>query len=165
MMVFCLLDTAISYEKVCQTFDELKRHGMTTRSGLRAANIGSLYNVMKECGYRWSHQKCKYLKEFANNDIDLSTATREEIVKSVKGVGMKLASMFLRNTRGKEYAVLDVHTLRWMQENYKFSNEEFKRMSYEEKEEWFIKAADFLGTTPIELDLKIWNENRIGNRK
>ena len=54
--------------------------------------------------------------EFSNNTINLRTATRDELVKNVKGIGYKLASMFLRNTRGEEYAVMDVHTKRYLKE-------------------------------------------------
>ena len=163
-MVFCILDTAVSYEKVCETFDALKKKHITTRIALLTRQ-DLIKPALKSVGYRWANQKTLYLKHFAHNKIDLKTATREELVKSVKGVGMKLASMFLRNTRGHEYAVLDVHTLRWLQKNYNFPDEEFRKMSYEKKEQYFIEAAEFLSTTPMELDLKIWQENRIGNRK
>lgn len=164
MMVFCILDTAVSYEKVCETFDELKKHGMTCRSGLSAANIGSIYNVMKGCGYRWAHQKSMYLKKFGRNKINLTMTTREELVIGITGIGMKLASMFLRNTRGDEYAVLDVHTLRWLQKRAQIPDDEFKKMSYKKKEELFILAAELMGKTTTQLDLDIWNKYRVGNR-
>ena len=165
MMVFCILDTSVPYEKCCQAFDALKKDGLTTRRSLSLSSPDSVRNILKSTGYRWANQKAKYLTEFGRNDIDLRSATREEIVKSIKGVGMKLSSMFLRNTRGADYAVLDVHTLRWLQKNYAFSPEEFKKMSYLTKEEHFARAADFLGMTATQLDVKIWEENRIGNRK
>ena len=163
-MVFCILDTSVPYEKCCQAFDALKEAKMTTRKQLKKMDSLMIKAVLTSVGYRWANQKAKYLKEFAINDIDLKNSSRKEIVNSIKGVGMKLGSMFLRNTCGHEYAVLDVHTLRWLQENYKFPDDEFRKMSYEKKEKYFIEAAEFLSTTPMELDLKIWQENRIGNR-
>ncbi len=165
VMVFCILDTSVPYEKCCQAFDALKKSGLTKKKGLRQASERDIMLVLKQVGYRWANQKARYLKEFAKGNVDIKHASREELVKDIKGIGMKLASMFLRNTRGKKYAVLDVHTLRWLQKNYNFSDEEFKKMSYQEKEKHFIRAAEFLSTTTMELDLKIWNENRIGNRR
>ena len=165
MMVFCILDTSIPYEKCCQAFDALKKQGMTKKKGLREASQRDIKLVLQEVGYRWANQKATYLKEFSKNDIDLIHVSRDELVKSVKGVGMKLASMFLRNTRGNQYAVIDVHTDRWLQKNYNFPDDVYKKMKYEEKEKWFIEASEFLDKTPMELDLEIWQENRIGNRR
>jgi len=165
MLVFCILDTSIPYEKCCEAFDALKKKGMTKKKGLREATQRDIKLVLQEVGYRWANQKATYLKEFSKNDIDLIHVSRDELVKSVKGVGMKLASMFLRNTRGNQYAVIDVHTDRWLQKNYNFPDDVYKKMKYEEKEKWFIEASEFLDKTPMELDLEIWQENRIGNRR
>jgi len=164
-MVFCILDTSISYEKCCQAFDALKKNGLINRKTLKQVSQRDIYIILKSTGYRWSNQKAKYLKEFSKNPINLLEASREDIVKNIKGVGMKLASMFLRNTRGHQYAVIDVHTDRWIKANYNFPDEEYKNMSYKEKEKWFIEASEFLGKTPMELDLEIWQKNRIGNRR
>lgn len=165
MMVFCILDTSVPYEKCCEAFNALKKNKMTKKKGLREASQRDIKLVLQSVGYRWANQKSKYLKEFSNNNVDLIHTSRDELVKSVKGIGMKLASMFLRNTRGHQYAVIDVHTDRWLQKNYGFSDEEYKKMKYEKKEEWFIKASEFLGKTPTQLDLEIWQKNRIGNRR
>lgn len=164
VMVFCILDTAVPYEKVCQAYDALDKQGLTTRIGLGSIFSEDIKEVLESVGYRWANQKSRYLKEFAFNGIDLSTATREEIVKSIKGVGMKLASLFIRTTRGDQIAVLDVHTLRWLQKRASIPDDKFKKMSYEKKEELFKSAAELMGKTVTELDIKIWEENRIGNR-
>lgn len=163
-MVFCILDTAVSYEMVCKTFNGLRKNGMTTRRGIRKFRIRDIEGRLKHEGYRFPSQHAKRIKAFGDNPINLSTATRDELVKNVNGIGMKLASMFLRNTRGEEHAVLDVHTLRWLKKNYGFSDKEFKKMTYNEKEEYFKKASEFLGKTTTQLDLEIWEANRIGNR-
>ena len=164
-MVFCILDTSVPYEKCCQAFDVLKKAGMTTRRKLRNHTPLPIKLELQSVGYRWANQKSKYLHEFAHNDINLKTASREEIVKNIKGVGMKLASMFLRNTRGNKYAVIDVHTDRWIEKELKAYDQWRPRMSYEDKEKAFINFAKILGKTPMELDLEIWQKNRIGNRK
>lgn len=160
-MVFCILDTAVSYESVCKAWNELDGAGMTTRKGLKRADTILIKGVLASVGYRWAGQKAQYLKHFANNKIDLKTASRKELVNSVYGIGMKLASMFLRNTRGHQYAVLDVHTLRFLQKE--LGDKMPKK--YEDQEKMFISIAKMRNMNPMELDLKIWQENRIGNRK
>jgi len=164
-MVFCILDTSISYEKCCQAFDALKKNGLINRRTLKQVNQRDIYIILKSTGYRWSNQKAKYLKEFSKNPINLLEASREDIVKNIKGVGMKLASMFLRNTRGYKYAVIDVHTDRWIETELRAFDQWRPNMSYEEKEKAFINFAEILGKTPMELDLEIWQKNRIGNRR
>jgi len=163
-MVFCILDTAVPYEMVCKTFDALKKSKMITREGILKWREDMIAITLKSSGYRFPNQQAKRIKDFGYSMIDLKTATREELVQNIKGVGMKLASMFLRNTRGHKYAVLDVHTTRWLQGNYHFTDKQMKQMSYEQKEQYFLLASEFLGKSPMELDLEIWEANRVGNR-
>jgi len=163
-MVFCILDTSVPYEKCCEAFNALNDAGMTTRKKLRNHTPLPIKLELQNVGYRWANQKSKYLYEFAHNDIDLKTASRDEMVKNIKGVGMKLASMFLRNTRGHEYAVIDIHTDRWLERELKAFDQWKPKMTYEEKEKAFIGFANMLGKSTMELDLEIWQENRIGNR-
>jgi len=156
LMVFCLLDRAQQYEKVCKTFDYLDNMNLTTRQGLKSVPLNELQYHLRRIGYRFPNQTAIYLKEFSCNDINLKVCTREELVKKVKGIGYKLASMFLRNTRGKDYAVLDVHIKRWLKnKGYKFRN-------YIEAEGIFRKLAKDMNMSIYDLDMKIWQENRRG---
>lgn len=168
-MVFCILDTAVPYEMVCRTWDALKKNKMTTRKGLRHSKLTQIIKVLRSSGYRFPNQHAKRLKMFAFNPIDLKRATRDEIVDEVNGVNYKLASMFLRNTRGLDYAVMDVHTRRWLREyltkHTKMSQEKLKRMKYDEEEGYFKAIAKLSGKTTKELDLEIWDNMRVGNRK
>jgi len=164
-MVFCILDTACSYEMVCKAFDELKSMKMTKRKDIMKWREDMIENALKRVGYRFPKQQAGRIKDFGYNSIDLKTATREELVRDIKGVGMKLASMFLRNTRGHKYAVIDVHTDRWLEKELKAYDQWKPKMSYVAKEKAFINFAKILGKTPMELDLEIWQENRIGNRR
>lgn len=164
-MVFCILDTACPYEMVCKAFDELKDMKMTTREGIMHWREDMIEKTLKKSGYRFPKQHAKRLKDFGYSSINLKTATRKELVDNINGIGMKLASMFLRNTRGHEYAVIDVHTDRWLEKELKAYDQWKPRMTYEEKEKAFIGFAEMLGKTPKELDLEIWQKMRIGNRK
>lgn len=167
-MVFCILDTAVPYEMVCRTFDALKSNGMTQRKNIRKYHVSNIVKVLRSSGYRFPNQHARRIWEFGYNEINLKTATREDIIKNINGIHYKLASMFLRNTRGLDYAVMDVHTRRWLrnwlQNNSKLTTEKIKKLTYEQEEDYFKAVATLLCTTTKELDLKIWDENRVGNR-
>jgi len=166
-MVFCILDTACPYEMVCKVFDALRESGMTTRKGIMHWREDMIEKTLKKAGYRFPKQHASRIKKFGYSSIDLRTATRKELVDDITGIGMKLASMFLRNTRGKDYAVIDVHTERWLMANLmKTYRGKIKApKTYEEKEKYFKELAKAKGMTTKDLDLEIWQKMRIGNRK
>jgi len=78
----------------------------------------------------------------------------------IKGIGLKLASMFVRNTRGEKIAVLDVHIRNWLKQKYGPGLPN----SYYEQEKLFLQASKELGKDPIELDLEIWERERRGKK-
>lgn len=158
MLVFCLLDRAQSYENVCKSFDALNKKDMTTREGLSDHSYREIATVLKGVGHRFPYQTTKFLKAFGSSDVDLRTISRDDLVMNVLGIGYKLASMFLRNTRGEEYAVLDVHVKRWLKEK----GIHFKK--YKDQERAFLNLAREMGKTPYELDMDIWQGRRIGNK-
>ena len=162
-LVFCILDTSCTYKMVCRTFDELRACDMTTRKGIKRFTAKQIEARLKWAGYRFPTQHARRIKVFGSNNINLKTATREELVDNINGIGLKLASFFLRNTRGEDHAVLDVHTLRWLQKEFKIPDKKFKRMSYETKEGFFKAAAKIEGKSTMELDLEIWTKMRVGN--
>ncbi len=164
MMVFCILDTAVSYEMCCKAFDELKEMKMTVRKEIIKWREDMIENTLRRVGYRFPKQHAKRIKDFGYSDIDLRKATRKELVADINGIGMKLASMFLRNTRGSQYAVLDRHTLRFLDRHLEVGNGIPYPKTYEEKEKLFISIAKDLGKSPMELDLEIWQRERVGNR-
>lgn len=162
-MMFCILSTLQPYETVVKCIQGLKAELYTTRGDLTNINSDRIGQILKQNGCRFWKTKLKYFLEFGQNDIDLKTATRQEIVDSVKGVGMKLASMFLRDTRGSDYAVMDVHTIRWLKEQLEQRGIDFPT-KYEEQEKHMLQIAKEKGKSIRDLDYEIWDGNRIGNR-
>jgi thermostable 8-oxoguanine DNA glycosylase len=161
MMVFCLLDRASPYPTVCRCFNLLDDCGLTTRAYIRKQDYPYkgrewlIDNRLRLGGYPFPNQTAKFITEFAWNEINLRTCTREELVEKVNGIGYKLASMFLRNTRGTQYAVIDVHIKNWLVEHgYKLSS------NYKKMEEIFIKEAEKRNKTPYDFDMEIWEERR-----
>jgi N-glycosylase/DNA lyase len=161
-LVFCIIDTVMPYEKVCKCFDALYRKNMTSRSGLRRVTVQDIANVLRSAGCRFPNDKARYLKMFGVNPVNLTEVDRDQLVKSVKGIGYKLASMFLRNTRKLPYAVLDVHVDRWLQEKTCMCK---LPVSYKERERIFLELAKKMRKDPIKLDLMIWESRRIGGGK
>lgn len=162
-MVFCILDTACTYKMVCNTFNELRAHDMTTRKGIKNHSEKEIVAILRWAGYRFPVQHASRIKAFGDNKINLKTATRYELVKNVNGIGLKLASFFLRNTRDEDYAVLDVHTLRYVDEMVKKMKPNPIPRTYEQKEIFFRGIAQSQGKSTMELDLQIWNDRRVGN--
>jgi len=159
MLVFCLLDRAVPYEKACAAWQILHDNGLDKRHNIRSTKPDNVAKLLSAMGFRFPNQAGKYIYEFGQNPIDLRTATREELVEQIPGIGYKLASMFLNRTRGATYAILDVHIKRWLEEKgYDVSK------PYEVVEQYFFTEAAKLNKDPNELDLEIWEERRIGNR-
>jgi thermostable 8-oxoguanine DNA glycosylase len=159
-MVFCLLDRAQPYAKVCAAYDALCEYdvvALDSRATLKAASEQEIAEILKSQGYRFPQQAAKFLHAFGSNPIDLRNATREQLIDSILGVGPKLASLFIRNTRkGASVSVLDVHVKRWLAERgYD------PKLPYAELEKAFLNEAKKLGRDPGELDLEIWEERRI----
>lgn len=159
LLVFCLLDRAMPYENVCKTFEILDKKGLTLRENIRKAPLSEIVKVLKEAPFRFPNQTGRFIKAFGESEIDLSKVTREELVSKIPGIGMKLASMFLRNTRGEDYAVIDVHLKRYLKEQGKL------RKNYLENEKILKEIARKRGMSVAELDFLIWEGRRIGNKK
>lgn len=147
------------YENVCRTFETLDKAGLTLRKNIRKASLEDIASILSSCPFRFPLQTGRYIKLFGDNPIDLASATRKELVTKIPGIGMKLASMFLRNTRGKDYAVIDIHLKRFLKEKGKLRN------SYLENEKILKEIAKKKGMSVAELDFLVWEERRIGNRK
>jgi len=154
-MVFCILDRAQPYKKVCDAFDALEKNGLIYRISLRNAEAEGIAKVLKATGYRFPNQTARFLHDFGSNPIDLQTSTRDELVKNILGIGMKLGSMFVRNTRHAKVAVIDIHIKRYLQEHGVTATD------YRGQEKAFLEIAEKLGRDPGELDLEIWEERRV----
>lgn len=140
-------------------FNALDTKGLTIRENIQRTSLFDITKTLKSVGFRFPNQTGSFIKRFGDNPIDLETADRREIVTKIPGMGMKLASMFLRNTRGETFAVLDIHIKNFLKEMGKLTE------NYLENEKNFFKIAEDLGVSPKELDFRIWEERRIGNRK
>lgn len=165
LFLFCILDRVMSYEKVCAAFDQIMVELWEgSMRGFENHPVERIAETLKATGYRFPNQTARHIK--ANTWVDgtwLKRCSREDMIKHCKGIGMKLASMFLVRTRPtKCYAIIDVHIKRWLKDVHSLHVE---GMKYEEMEAAFLKIAEDMGRDPEELDYELWDQYRVGNRK
>jgi thermostable 8-oxoguanine DNA glycosylase len=94
--------------------------------------------------------------------LDVATCDIHDL-EEVWGIGRKTSRFFVMYTRpeDQEYAILDVHILRWLREQGHDSapmQTPRSKKKYELLENAFIWEAQARGMTPLELDTVIWAE-------
>jgi N-glycosylase/DNA lyase len=121
---------------------------------------------LREEGHRFSERRAEFIvcaRDFCNikeiiTRLSDERAAREWLVKSVRGLGYKEASHFLRNVGFKNVAILDRHILRVMLE-YGLIGEIPKtltRRKYLEIEQKLEELAERVSLPLGELDLYLW---------
>jgi thermostable 8-oxoguanine DNA glycosylase len=95
-------------------------------------------------------------------DIDLHTATMEEL-EAIPGIGPKTSRFFVLHSRpDQRIAVLDTHILAWLREQYpemtipRATPQSTSR--YKELEDLYLAEAAKRKVNPETLDLQIWKE-------
>lgn len=86
-------------------------------------------------------------------------AKREHLVASVRGLGYKTASHFLRNLGATDLAIIDTHVLTFLSRycNYKVpKNKTLTPKMYFSTEELFRRIATEAGLNVAELDALVW---------
>lgn len=111
--------------------------------------------------YKKNTIACYNLSElpWSLNDITLDQ------LLSIHGVGEKTARMFLLYSRpNQKIAVLDTYVLQWLKHRgHDVPKHHPTGPTYKRLEISFLNEARALGTTPLELDRKIWTSNAIGS--
>ena len=134
---------------------------------LQDANIMRVERLLKAAGVRFYSRKAKYVVDALLNFDNVyrilrlrDKKARELLVKTVKGLGYKEASHFLRNVGRKDVAIIDRHILRWLYEkDYidKVPSNVGKR-TYLELETILKDLSYDRGISLAELDLILWYE-------
>ncbi|NCO11139.1 N-glycosylase/DNA lyase [Candidatus Pacearchaeota archaeon] len=113
--------------------------------------------------HRFHNNKAKYIVEARKHYpikeklSDDEIKNRNWLVKNIRGIGMKEASHFLRNTGSQNLAILDRHIINIMAENNLI--EKPKSLSpkiYLEIEKTFNNLAKRMKMSSAELDLNLW---------
>ncbi len=134
----------------------IKAHGKTIRSHLEKAGIGQ-YDRISKC---W-----KQIASLVKPRNQLADISRDELVK-IDGIGPKTSSFFVAHSQPwSEIAVLDVHILRFLQEQFPSypvpvqtpqDLDEYKRLEY-----MFLGISASRDMAPHELDTEIWQKGAL----
>lgn len=162
-LCFCLL-TANSRAETA-----LKVQQTLGAEGFCKATEAKVRKCIKDAGHRFHNNKARFIVE-ARKHFDVKQvvtklvekegekATREWLVKNVKGLGYKEASHFLRNVGYRNLAILDRHILNLLLHNgfVKEKPESLSKKKYLEIEKKFQAIAKQLKMPAAELDLFMW---------
>lgn len=123
---------------------------------------------IKENKHRFHNNKSKYISEarkYSNIKNIIQKIVKEEsegvardwLVKNVKGLGLKEASHFLRNTGHTSLAILDRHILNIMVENNLIDKpKSLSPRIYLDIEKKFQSIANANKVNSAKLDLQLW---------
>jgi len=151
-MCFCLLTANASAESGIRVQKAIGK-------GFMDLSPSDLSKKLRALKYRFPNVRAKYITEArkCHKIKDMikgmkSIEAREFLVKNVKGLGMKEASHFLRNTGRTDVAIIDRHILRIMGHEVKGISKE----KYLEIEHELSDLSHLTNTTLAELDLILW---------
>ena len=162
-LCFCLLTANFSAQGGIKIQKEIN-NGFLTLSEI------DLAKKLSELGHRFPNARAKYiflarekingLKKILESD-ESNLKKREEIVKNIKGLGMKEASHFLRNIGYKNLAIIDFHIVDLLVKHNLIEKPNSKFLTpkkYLEIENLLKQLAQKTNLNLGELDLYLWYE-------
>ena len=160
-LCFCLLTANFSAQGGIKIQKEIN-NGFLTLSEI------DLAKKLSELGHRFPNARAKYiflarekingLKKILESD-ESNLKKREEIVKNIKGLGMKEASHFLRNIGYKNLAIIDFHIVDLLVKHNLIEKPNSKFLTpkkYLEIENLLKQIAQKTNLNLGELDLYLW---------
>ncbi len=158
-LCFCIL-TANCAAKSC--IEVQKR----INTGFLKYSEEELRNRFKEYGYRFPNIRAKYIVEARNLILDIKKKInsnvdemmlREWLAKTIKGLGYKEASHFLRNIGFKNIAIIDFHIIDILDEFGIIQKPKtLTKKKYTEIEQVLKKIGERVKLDLDELDLYLW---------
>ena len=158
-LCFCIL-TANCAAKRC--IEVQKR----INTGFLKYSEEELRNKLKEYGYRFPNIRAEYIVEARNFILDIKKKInsnvdemmlREWLAKTIKGLGYKEASHFLRNIGFKNIAIIDFHIIDILDEFGIIQKPKtLTKKKYTEIEQGLKKIGERVNLDLDELDLYLW---------
>jgi len=158
-LCFCVMTANCGAEK-CIEVHEGVGDGFLTLSETQ------LSERFKELGYRFPNLRAKYIAEDQNymnlleemlKNNENEQELRDWIVKTMKGIGYKEASHFLRNIGYKNYAIVDFHIIDLLVKYDLYQRPKtLTKKKYLEVESLLKEIASILNLNLAELDLYLW---------
>lgn len=157
-LIFCMQTPQSKAKYARETVNKLKQSGKLITAS--EADIRKMMN-----GIRFANKKAKYIAEAKEKIGEIEKRLnlnpfelREWLVKNIKGMGMKVASHYLRNIGIFGLAILDVHVQKFMKKEGLFVGKvgKLSKKQYLKNEKQYLKLAKKLKIPPEELDIAIW---------
>ena len=151
-MCFCILTAGTSAELGIKTIEHLGDIIFTETEKQIQKKLKEVYRFHTlRANYIFNARKNFPKLNFSHPDI------RDEIVKSIKGLGMKESSHFLRNIGYKDFAIIDFHIIDFLVKNKLIERPKtLNKNKYLEIENILKKLAEKTDTNLGELDLYLW---------
>jgi len=158
-LCFCILTANFSAERSIRMQEEIE-------DGFLTLSEGELARELRRLGHRYPESRARYIVEarwIADKLKDIIESfgsqleLRDWLAKSIKGLGYKEASHFLRNIGFTDLAIIDFHILDLLASYGVVEKPRtLTRKRYLEIEEKLREIARSLGLTLAELDLYLW---------
>ena len=159
-LCFCLLTPQSKAKNADYCIKEMKKN--------KFFETGADPTLILKQKIRFHNNKGKYLLEMRVKYSELKNGLskikdnkekRDFLVKNVKGIGLKEASHFLRNTGHENLAILDRHILKNLVKMKAIEElpKSLTKKKYFEIEEKFLEFSDKVGIPMDHLDLLFWS--------
>lgn len=158
-LCFCIMTANCGAEKCIEVHESVG-------DGFLNLSESQLSDRFKDLGYRFPNLRAKYIAEDQNyinlleemlknnkNEQDL----RDWVVETMKGIGYKEASHFLRNIGYENYAIVDFHIIDLLMKHKLYQRPKtLTKKKYLEVETLLKQIASQLSLNLAELDLYLW---------
>jgi len=157
-LCFCLLTANFQAEKCIQIQSEMSRD-------FEVIPKEELAKKLKQIGHRFWPQRAERIVEARDCKTELCSLVfkksgkemRDWLVKTVKGLGMKESSHFLRNVGYKDLAIIDFHIVDLLEREKLIERPKtITPKKYLEIEEILAKLGKEVNLNLAELDLYLW---------
>ena len=157
-LCFCLLTANFQAEKCIQIQAEMSRD-------FEVISKEELAKKLKQIGHRFWPQRAERIVEARDCKTELCSLVfkksgkdmRDWLVKTVKGLGMKESSHFLRNVGYKDLAIIDFHIVDLLEREKLIERPKtITPKKYLEIEEVLAKLGKEANLNLAELDLYLW---------
>jgi len=160
-LCFCLLTANFQAKKSIEI-----QKVLIENNGFLDFNQEELSTELKNLGHRFYNKRAEYiilarkyqkvLKETLNN-LENDKEKRNWLFENIKGIGLKEASHFLRNTGHNNLAILDFHIIDILVEKKLIEKPKtLTKNKYEEIEETLENICKQTGLQQGELDFYLW---------
>ena len=145
-LCFCILTANFNAERAIKIQEEIG-------DGFLSLPEKELAKKLKVLGYRYPNIRAKFIVEARGKDIGMN---RDWLVQNIKGLGLKEASHFLRNTGSTSHAIIDFHILDLLAKHGIEKPKNLSKSNYLAIEELLRSLCTKCNSNLAELDLCLW---------